>query len=142
MKRNITMTIVTVATVAAAAAVWFWALRPLGFASYLSSAGATNADIIRQYWPHRLVEPEWISAKPDGFDRLMKWHIYETVARPSAREPLLSIWGARPSRSLHSASRRIARTREQANPGQEVEQEQTERTETRFPASVTSVCSC
>jgi hypothetical protein len=83
MKRNITMTIVTVATVAAAAAVWFWALRPLGFASYLSSAGATNADIIRQYWPHRLVEPEWISAKPDGFDRLMKWHIYETVARLS-----------------------------------------------------------
>jgi len=83
MTRTITLTIVTVATVAAAIAVWFWALRPLGFASYFSSTDATDADIIRQYWPHRLVEPEWISATPDRLDRLMKWHIYETVARLS-----------------------------------------------------------
>jgi hypothetical protein len=83
MQRTITITIVAVATVAAAAAVWFWALRPLGFASYFSSTGATDADIIRQYWPHRLVEPEWISATPDGLDRLMKWHMTETAARLS-----------------------------------------------------------
>jgi hypothetical protein len=83
MQRTITITVIAVATVAAAAAVWFWALRPLGFASYLSSTGATDADIIRQYWPHRLVQPEWISATPDGLDRLMRWHSYETVARLS-----------------------------------------------------------
>ncbi|NOS69671.1 MAG: hypothetical protein HOP33_07055 [Verrucomicrobia bacterium] len=80
---HVTITVIAVATVAAAAVVWFWALRPLGFASYLSSTGVTEADIIRQYWPHRLVEPEWISATPDRFDRLMKWHIYETLARLS-----------------------------------------------------------
>src|SRR3954471_17043493 len=83
MKGAIPITIVTVATVAAAAAVWFWALRPLGFASYLSSTDATDADIIRRYWPHRLIEPEWIGASPEKLDRLMKWHIYETVARLS-----------------------------------------------------------
>jgi hypothetical protein len=80
MKRTIAITIVIAAIVAAAAAVWFWALRPLGFASYLSSTGATDADIIRQYWPHRLVEPEWVSTKPD---RLMNWHLTETIARLS-----------------------------------------------------------
>jgi hypothetical protein len=83
MKRITTMTIVTAATFAAVAAAWLWALRPLGFASYLSSTGATDTDIIRQYWPHRLVEPEWISATPDGLDRLMRWHSYETMARLS-----------------------------------------------------------
>jgi len=69
-------------TVVAVAAVWFWALRPLGF-SYLSSGDATDADIIRQYWPHRLIQPEWISAAGDKLDRLMKWHKYETIARLS-----------------------------------------------------------
>jgi hypothetical protein len=78
MQRSITISIVAVATVAAAAAVWFWALRPLGFFSYLTSTVATDADIIRQYWPHRLVQPEWVSDTPD---RLMKWHFVETVAR-------------------------------------------------------------
>jgi hypothetical protein len=91
MKRTITMTIIAAATVAAAAAVWFWALRPLGFASYLSSTWATDVGIIRQYWPHRLVEPEWISATPDKLDRLMKWHIYETAARLSVVGLLWSI---------------------------------------------------
>ena len=80
MQRTITITIVGVATIATAAAVWLWALRPLGFASYLTSTGASDADIIRQYWPHRLVEPEWVSATPD---RLMNWHMAETGARLS-----------------------------------------------------------
>ncbi|HOW67739.1 MAG TPA: hypothetical protein P5186_27460 [Candidatus Paceibacterota bacterium] len=80
MPRITTITIVTIATFAAAAAVWFWALRPLGSASYLSATGATDADVIRQYWPHRLVEPEWVSATPDRF---MKWHMAEAIARLS-----------------------------------------------------------
>jgi hypothetical protein len=83
MKRAITTTIIMVATVAAAVVVWFWALRPFGFASYLSSTEATDTEIIRQYWPHRLVEPEWINAGPDRLDRLMKWHSAETVVRLS-----------------------------------------------------------
>jgi hypothetical protein len=83
MKRNFTMMIVTVATVAAAVAIGFWALRPLGFASYLASTGATDVDLIRQYWPHRLIDPAWISATPDGLDLLSKWHMTETVARLS-----------------------------------------------------------
>jgi hypothetical protein len=65
-------------TVAAAMVIWFWALRPLCFASYLTSTGSSAADIIRQYWPHRLVEPEWVSTTPD---RLINWHLRETVAR-------------------------------------------------------------
>jgi len=89
MQRIITITVIAVTTVAAVAAVWFWALRPLGFASYLSSTGATDADIIRQYWLYCLVELEWISATPSRLDRLMKWHIYETAARLSI---LAALW--------------------------------------------------
>lgn len=83
MKRNFTITIVTMVTAGAAAAVWLWALTPVGFCSYLSSTGTTDVDIIRQYWPHRLVDPAWISATPDGLDRLMKWHMTEPIARLS-----------------------------------------------------------
>ena len=75
---TITGTVMILMTVAAAMVVWFWALRPLCFASYLTSPGASDADIIRQYWPHRVVEPEWVGATPD---RLLNWHITETVAR-------------------------------------------------------------
>lgn len=81
MKRIVTIMIIIAATVATAAVVLFWALRPLGFASYLYSTELTDADIIRQQWPHRLVEPEWIRATSDRMDRLMNWHIYETAAR-------------------------------------------------------------
>ena len=66
------------ATVAAATVIWFWALKPLGAASYLTSSGASDADIIRQYWPHRLVEPEWVSTTPGRF---INWHLMEMRAR-------------------------------------------------------------
>ena len=81
MQRKTATIIVIAATLTAAAAIWFWALRPFGFASYLSSTGATDAEIIRQYWPHRLIQPEWISPAQGSGDRLMKWHLAETVAR-------------------------------------------------------------
>lgn len=74
----ITGTVMILMTVAAALAVWFWALAPLSFASYLTSPGASDADIIRQYWPHRLVEPEWVRRPRD---RLLHWPLMETVAR-------------------------------------------------------------
>jgi hypothetical protein len=50
----------------------------MGFASYLSSTGASDAEIIRQYWPHRLVQPEWVSDNPS---RLMNWHLAESFVR-------------------------------------------------------------
>ena len=80
MKRNFAKPIFTIATLAAAAAVWYWAFRPLGFVSYLASTSATEADIIRQSWPHRIVEPEWVSATPD---RIQNWHFTETTVRVS-----------------------------------------------------------
>ena len=77
-RRTIIAAVMVMATVAAAAVIWFWALRPLGAVSYLTSTGASDADIIRQYWPHRLVEPEWVSPTPG---RLMNWNLTETVVR-------------------------------------------------------------
>ncbi len=78
MTRTARITLVAAATVIAGAAVYFWALRPLGFASYLSSTGASDVDIIRHYWPYRLVQPEWVSAVPS---RLMNWHLAEALTR-------------------------------------------------------------
>src|SRR5216117_3176868 len=45
MKRALRITMGTAATVATAAVVWFWALRPLGFAAYLSFTEATDTEI-------------------------------------------------------------------------------------------------
>ena len=78
MTRTTRITLVMAATFLSGALVYFWALRPLGFASYLSSTGASDADIIRQYWPYRLVQPEWVS---EGPNRLMNWHLTEAAVR-------------------------------------------------------------
>jgi hypothetical protein len=78
MTRTTRITLVAAATILSGVAVDLWALRPLGFASYLSSTAAGEADIIRQYWPHRLVEPEWVSSVPG---RLLNWHLTEAIAR-------------------------------------------------------------
>ena len=77
------MIVTALAAVAAAVAIWSWALRPLGFVSYLTSTGATDIAVIRQYWPHRLIDPTWISATSNGLDLFSKWHMTETVARLS-----------------------------------------------------------
>ena len=78
MRRTTRILLVTAATILSGVAVYFWALRPLGFSSYLSSTMASDADIIRQYWPYHLVQPEWVSDVPS---RLMNWHRAETIAR-------------------------------------------------------------
>jgi len=62
--------LVMAATAVCGLAIPSWALRPLGFHSYLSSANASDAEIIRQYWPDRLVPPDWVSSVPD---RMMNW---------------------------------------------------------------------
>jgi len=79
MKRASAMIVVAVVTLAAASTVWLWALRPLAGGSYLSSTTETDADIIRRYWPQRLVEPEWVGPKPD----LISWAMTETFVRLS-----------------------------------------------------------
>src|SRR5687767_7162627 len=79
MKRASAMLVVAGVTVGAASAIWLWALRPLSGASYLHSTTETEADIIRRYWPQRLIEPEWVNAKPT----LTSWAITETVVRLS-----------------------------------------------------------
>ena len=79
MKRASAMILVALVSIAAASAISLWALRPLGGGSYLSSTSETDAEIIRRYWPQRLVEPEWVSAKPD----LMSWSMTETFVRVS-----------------------------------------------------------
>jgi hypothetical protein len=63
----------------AAAAFWFWALPPLYISGdYLTTTSVTDADIIRQYWPHRLVQPEWVSSTTDWFEN---WSHAEVVVR-------------------------------------------------------------
>jgi hypothetical protein len=99
MKRAGTMIVVAVVTVAAASAIWLWALRPLGGASYLHSSTETEADIIRRYWPQRLIEPEWVSARPD----LMSWTITETFVRLSV---IGLVWCVIVARAVYVVGRR------------------------------------
>ena len=78
MTRTTRIMLAIAATAISAVAVCFWALRPLGFASYMSSSMASDAEIIRQYWPYRLMQPEWVSTVPS---RLVNWHLTEATAR-------------------------------------------------------------
>lgn len=80
MRWIVTFSILTFLTAVAAAAFWFWALRPLGFGSYFSDYGTSEANMIRQYWPHRLVQPEWVGGKSATF---IHWSFAEAVARSS-----------------------------------------------------------
>jgi len=45
-------------TALAAAAFWFWAMGMSG--SFLYSTHETQAEVIRRYFPHRIVQPEWL----------------------------------------------------------------------------------
>jgi hypothetical protein len=78
MMRGTKITLVGAATILAGAAAYFWGLAPLGsFTAYLSSTTG-DADTIREYWPCRLVQPEWVSDIPS---RLLNWHLAEEIAR-------------------------------------------------------------
>ena|ERR1039457_4303994 len=80
MKRSRFIVWLLLATLAAIAAVWFWALRPLLTPLfYLHPTDWTDADLVRHIWHFRLVQPDWVSTPPD----YMRWSQAETLARLS-----------------------------------------------------------
>jgi hypothetical protein len=85
--RLITGTQIGLTTVGAAAAAWFWALPViLCFISYMYSPShpPTDAQMIRELWPFRLVQPEWLSRTSDQrLDLLVRWEVTETTVRLS-----------------------------------------------------------
>jgi hypothetical protein len=82
MQKSRFMVLLSVITLAALVAAWFWALRPLFTPlAYLHPSNWTEADVVRHIWHSRLVQPEWVSSPPN-YDYL-KWEQAETLARLS-----------------------------------------------------------
>jgi len=76
-KRTFTLEIIAV-TVVALALLVLWVLDPILTAIFMMSrAGAPDAELIRQVWPHCIVPPEWI--RPPN--QWAKWEILEIHAR-------------------------------------------------------------
>jgi hypothetical protein len=74
------LAVIALATPAALAAAWFWALRPmLAPISYLHPLNWTEADLVRHLWHFRLVQAEWIGSPP-RYD-ILRWMQAETLAR-------------------------------------------------------------
>jgi hypothetical protein len=66
-------------TLVAAGMLQFWARQPHHISyDYLSSTKPTDADIIRYYWPHRLIQPEWVRRTPDWLEN---WSHAEATVR-------------------------------------------------------------
>jgi hypothetical protein len=86
-QRLISGTEIGLATLGAAAAVWFWALPVLlCFISYMHSPShpPTDAQMIRDLWSFRLIQPEWLSRASDHTpDLLWRWQATETAIRAS-----------------------------------------------------------
>src|SRR4051812_6815604 len=75
--RALTFQIIAV-TIMALLITVFWALDPMLTAIFmLTGSNTTDAELIRQIWHVRLVQPEWIS----GPGQLMKWMEVEACAR-------------------------------------------------------------
>jgi hypothetical protein len=80
MKRSEFIVWLLLATLAAMAAAWFWALNPLSpMMGYLYPPDWSEADLVRHIWHFRLVQPEWVSTPPD----YLRWSEAETLARLS-----------------------------------------------------------
>ena len=86
MQKSTLTVLLLVTTLTALAAAWFWALAPMTTALlYIHSTGWTDADLIRQIWHFRLVQPEWVSTPTD----YLRWTQAETLARLAV---VFSIW--------------------------------------------------
>ena len=78
MKKQMFIALLVVITLAAMAAAWYWALRPLLTPLlYIHPADWTDADLVRHIWHFRLIQPEWLSSSPD----YLRWCEAETLAR-------------------------------------------------------------
>jgi hypothetical protein len=78
MQKRTFIVLLLLTTLAAIAAVWFWALTPLHAPLfYIHPTDWTDADMVRAIWHFRLVQPEWVSSPPDYF----LWAQAETLAR-------------------------------------------------------------
>ena len=78
-KRALSFQIVAV-TLLALGIAFFWALDPILVAIFMMiQSGTTDAELIRQIWHFRLVQPEWI-ARPNQF---IRWQQAEACARLS-----------------------------------------------------------
>ena len=81
-KRALILEIVGV-TFAALAIGFFWALDPLLTAIFMmTQSGTTDAELIRQIWHFRLVQPEWI-LDPIQSLQFLRWQQAESAARLS-----------------------------------------------------------
>ena len=69
--------VIATLTAAAIVAFIFWAGDPFKAARFAPMGARTNVDalVIQEHWPHRLVDPEWVSRPVD----LIKWSHVEFV---------------------------------------------------------------
>src|ERR1035441_2167116 len=78
MQKPTFILLLVLTTLAALAAALLWALAPLLTPlGYLHEIGWTDADVVRDIWHFRLVQPEWVSTPPN-YER---WAVAETLAR-------------------------------------------------------------
>jgi hypothetical protein len=76
-KRALTLQIVAVTVIAFVVALFF-AIYPMLVAIFMMTRpGSTDADLIREIWHFRVVQPEWIS----GPDQFFRWQQAEIYAR-------------------------------------------------------------
>jgi hypothetical protein len=76
-KRALSLEIAAVTLIALAITFW-WALDPILIAIFMMThTGTTEAELIRQIWHFRLVQPEWIGTS----DQFWRWQQAETYAR-------------------------------------------------------------
>ena len=94
-QRLITGGQIGLATLATAAVEWFCALSVmLCFISYMYSPiyPPTDAQMIRDLWPFRFVEPEWLGRPSDHrWELLARWQLTEAGVRTFL---IFLVWGA------------------------------------------------
>ena len=94
-QRLITGGQIGLATLAAAAVEWFYALPVMFcFISYMYSQShpPTGAQMIRDLWPFRFVQPEWLGRTSDNrWDLLARWQVTEAGVRTFL---IFLVWGA------------------------------------------------
>ena len=55
-----------------------WAFAPVTFTTYLGPSRTWTAALIRDYWPHVFIKPEWFGNTPDVYE---KWAFLEAAVR-------------------------------------------------------------